>query len=249
MTLQEIFDQLTSGELCQLSIGGQAAGVIDENNYAKIIPHVNLGLTALYKRFPLKQNRLSLNFVTDKIEYVLHSDFLTVNTRSKETVRYLTSNTSEVFKNDIIKVEDIKTDAGKSIVLNDNLNDYSITTPSATKLRIPLDIVNQILDLPDWLKTTKLEIIYRASHPKIEIGYGLFNPSIVDVQLSETYLEPLILFIASRIHTPLGTGQLEGFASTTFLARYEAACTQIEQLNIKVDQGSQSNRLHEKGFV
>ena len=44
MTLQEIFDQLTYGELSQLSMGGSEAGIIDESNYSRILVHVNLGL-------------------------------------------------------------------------------------------------------------------------------------------------------------------------------------------------------------
>lgn len=248
MTLQEIFDQITYGELSQLSIGGEAAGVINENNYARIIPHINLALTALYKRFPLKTNRLTLNFVTDKIEYPLHSKYVIENTRSQEAVKYLNQNPNEKFQDDILKVEEIKTDLDESIVINDGLDEYSILTPTATILRIPIDIVNQIIDLPNWLKTTQLQIVYRANHPKIVIGNGLFDPTRITIQLPESHLEPLLLFIAARMLTPLGTGQLEGFSSTTFIARYEAACASINQLGLKIDQGSQVERFREKGW-
>ena len=53
MKLKEVFDQLTYGELSQLSIGGQAQGEITEENYARVVAHVNLGLSAIYKRFHL----------------------------------------------------------------------------------------------------------------------------------------------------------------------------------------------------
>lgn len=48
MNLQEVFDQLSVGELSMLSVGGNDQGVIDESNWDKVLPHINLGLTALY---------------------------------------------------------------------------------------------------------------------------------------------------------------------------------------------------------
>ena len=60
MTLQDIFDALSAGELSQISIGGQAAGVINKENRAKLLPHINMGLTALFKRFRLKEGELTI---------------------------------------------------------------------------------------------------------------------------------------------------------------------------------------------
>lgn len=42
MNLKEIFDQLTYGELSQISIGGGAAGQIRPEDYAKLVAHTNL---------------------------------------------------------------------------------------------------------------------------------------------------------------------------------------------------------------
>lgn len=58
MKLIEIFNQLTFGELAQLSMGGMDAGEINDKNYDAVLSHINLGLTALHKRFPLKEGRL-----------------------------------------------------------------------------------------------------------------------------------------------------------------------------------------------
>lgn len=55
MTLQDIFDHLTFGELSQLHIGGGETAGITEENYYNVITHVNLGLTALHKRFFLRK--------------------------------------------------------------------------------------------------------------------------------------------------------------------------------------------------
>lgn len=58
MNLQEIYDQLTFGELSQVKMGNAPEGQITPENKRRVIGHIELGLTALYKRFRLKENEL-----------------------------------------------------------------------------------------------------------------------------------------------------------------------------------------------
>ncbi len=59
MYLQEIFDSLRYGELSQLAVGGACEnGDIDIEDKRKIASHVQLGLTALFARFRLKESRV-----------------------------------------------------------------------------------------------------------------------------------------------------------------------------------------------
>jgi len=249
MNLQEIFDQLTYGELSQLSIGGGEAGKIDKANYNRVLAHLNLALTALYKRFSLKESRLLLVPVANQVLYSISHKYAVYSEDSVETIRYLLDTAAAPFKDDILKIERILTDDGIDIPLNNGASIYSIFTPTATSLRIPLAIVNQVSDLPDWLKTVNLELVYRANHPKIAQEYGRLDFDDVQIELPDSHLEPLLLFIAARMLAPTGVGQFEGLASNNFMARYEVACQQIEQKNLQVDQGSQNDRLLVKGWV
>lgn len=226
MTLQEVFDQLTYGELSQLSIGGAEGGGITEANWGKIIAHINLGLTALYKRFPLKEDRVSVPLVPGTLAY--------------STLTIAPS---------LLKIERVLTDDGFELALNDAADMYSVTTPSASTMLVPADIVNQSVDLPDQYKTTGLMVVYRANHPKIVKSLGYFDPARVKLQLPDTHLEPLLLYVASRVHTPMGTGQFEGQIGNNYYGKYEASCQLIETSNLKVDQGSQSTRLRDNGWV
>lgn len=249
MTLKEIFDQLTFGELSQLSIGGGELGAISEANYPRVIPHVNLALTALYKRFYLKEGRLSLQPVPNQVVYLITSKYAQSNTRSNALVKYLYDDPTTPFKDDILKIEEVLTDSGYALPLNDKGDTYNASTPTPAALRLHPDIVNQVLELPDYYKTEKLELVYRANHPKIVQTLGLFDPSRIQVQLPDTHMEPLLLFIAARMMTPIGVGQLEGFSHTTLISRYEAACQLIENSNLQIDKGSQTDKLHKKGWV
>jgi hypothetical protein len=226
MNLQEVFDQLVYGELSQLSIGGGEVGSISEANYPRVLAHINLGLTALYKRFPLKEGRVSVELVPGKLLYA-----------------------TAAVAPDLLKIEQVRTDGGFEFPLNDESDPYSVFTPTASSLRVPADVVAQLIDLPDWFKTINLELVYRANHPKVIQGLGFFDPKRVLLQLPETHLEPLLLFVASRAMTPMGVGQFEGQAGNNYYAKYEAACQSLESINLRVDQGSQNSRLHSNGWV
>lgn len=249
MNLQEVFDQLTYGELSQLSIGGGEAGVIDETNYPRVLAHINLGLTALYKRFNLKEGRVILQLDPLITTYSITKTHAVMNTRSQDPDKYLLDTSNSLFLDDVLKIERVLTDLGEDLALNDSVDEYSVMTPSATSLRVPVDIVTQVTDLPDWLKTVNLELVYRANHPKIAVTLGYFSPSRVDLQLPDSHLEALLMFVASRAMTPLGTGQFEGLAGNNFFSKYEKACQDLEFKNLQVDQGGQNTRLTKGGWV
>jgi hypothetical protein len=117
MTLQEIFDLLTFGELAQLSIGGGEAGVIDDKNMAKILPHINLGLTAIYKRFNLKNSSLMLPLSEGQQIYSL-------------------------LQEDIIKIEEVYAPDQVQISLNDPIDPNGCSTSSDKTLIVSSHIIN-----------------------------------------------------------------------------------------------------------
>jgi hypothetical protein len=248
MKLKEIFDQLTYGELSQLSIGGDEQGTISPANYSRILAHVNLGLTALYKRFPIKEGRVVVQLVPPRTDYPIESRYAAANPRSREAVRYVLDTPQARFKDDILKIERVYGETGYEFSLND-LNDwYSLRTPTATTLHVPFAIVSPSTELPEALVTETLEIAYRANHPILVAEDGDIDPEEVNIELPYSHLEPLLLFVASRVHTPIGM-QGEGAGANIYMQKYEMACQQIEQLNLRRDQDSQSDRLRRNGWV
>lgn len=247
MKLKEIFDQLTYGELSQLAIGGSEAGAIEAKNYDRILAHVNLGLTALHKRFKLKEGRVKLELQTGRTIYPINSAFA-VTGKSRETIRYIKDSVAAPFKDDIHKIESVLTDTGMELGLNDESALYGVFTPSAAILRVHKDMVDNPVEFPDEYKTPGLEIVYRANHRILVTDDGDLEPESVEVDLPYSHLEPLLLFIASRMHTPLGMTN-EANAGNNYFQRYELSCQEIESRNLRVDEVSQTDRLHSKGFV
>jgi len=246
MKLKEVFDQLTHGELSQMCMGGAEEGQIVEANYPKVVNHINLALTALYKRFYLKEGRVVLAFVPGRSIYPVHSKYAISNAQSDEPIKYLLDSSQE-FLDDILKIEAVETEAGFSIPMNDVLNPLSIMTTSPTVLRLPTSLVNQVVSLPEDYRTNTVTVVYRANHPKIDMTTP-FNPESVELELPDSHLEALLLHVASRVNTPAGMVN-EFNAGNNYARLYELACQQLEVANYQIDQSNSNTRLTQNGWV
>lgn len=249
MTLQDIFNALSSGELSQLSIGGKAAGVIDAQNRNKLLPHINLGLTALFKRFRLKEGELLIQLQPAKLRYVLSNEFATSQAGVSSTDAYILD-AGNPFTNDLLKVEAVLTDKGYPLPLNDAMQFYSVNTPKLNTLDVPEAIVNNGNDLPDKLKTTHLKVKYRANHTKLtyDPAYDYAYEEGSELELPDAYMEALLYFVASRINNPIGMSN-EFHAGNSYMMKYEQECQRLEADNLQVDVTQTNSRLVRNGWV
>ena len=223
MKLQDVFDQLSVGEFSQISIGGEAAGVINECNQDKVVQHLNLGLTAIYKRFNLREGRLRFTLDT-------------------------TADTYAVQAADLLKIERVMTDDGTELTLNDYNDPYSCFTPSMNSIRLSPAIASQNESIPDCYKTQGLTVVYRANHPKVTGSFGYIDPEMIELELPESHLMALLYFLASRAHNPIGMSA-EFNAGNIWYAKYEAECQDLENKGLQVQETEQANRLHRNGWV
>lgn len=244
MKLQNIYDQLRRGELSQLSIGGENQGVINEKNHLVVLGAVNLGLANLHSRFNLKEGNLKLILVPGVYNYTLKSAFALDNAESTEAVRYIEG----VFSDDLAKVEAVYTEEGHEIPLNTKAK-LACSTPNTHTLRVPVSIVDQDIDLHTNLKTNALDVVYRALHPEIVPDEYLgLEIEEVEVELPYPYLEPLLYFVASRLHHPAGmVGDFQMGAS--YSAKYEQACQRLENSNLQTDKGAENNKFIRNGWL
>lgn len=248
MKLIEIFNQLTFGELSQINLGGVADGEINESNYRAIIPHINLGLTALYKRFLLKENELVLDLQDNQTSYLLSSRFAVNGKRSKEAVRYIIDAPTTPFIDDILKVEKILTDTGYEMWLNNHGNAYSCHMTSALVLRVPQAVVNNVMSLPSELRTEHLTVVYHANHPYLDVDAGTFDPTTMEIELPVSHTQALLYFVASRVNNPIGMTN-EFNAGNNYAAKYEQECRQLETEGMEVDQGATYSRADRNGWL
>lgn len=255
MNLSEVFTQLVYGELAQTSIAVNGPDNITDADQMKLANHVNLGLTALYKRFALKEGKLTLALTTDRLEYPLDRRFALNDPDTTETELFILDTVAEPFNNDVLKVERVvmvPTDTDLEdfeLALNDLSDKYSVFTPRPAHLRIPVEIVNQESDLPDQLLGSTLDVYYRANHPKIDLSEGWVDAELTELELPDSHLEALLLFVAARTNTPLGLGQYEGVAGNSYMQKYELECQRLEQQNLVFAERTTNTKLRDNGWV
>jgi hypothetical protein len=220
-----------------LALGGDGHGKIDEANYPTVISHINLGLTALFTRFTLREGRVLLRPVPGQLVYALDSDFAINNIRSRQDVRYLIDTPTDKFDEDtLIKVEKVLDDSDAEQPLGLRGEPTSFHLPSIKSIRLP----------KDWKGDVTL--VYRQNHPQIVIPVGYFDPNRVEVELPYTHLEALLYYVASRVHNPIGL-QAEFHMGNSYAAKYEQACAMLERDNIQVDAIGVNDRFTRGGWV
>lgn len=220
MKLSEIFSHLSNGELSQIALGQSVSGELTEQSQSYLISSINLGLTALHKRFFLREGELEFEISSAGTIYDLQRD-------------------------DIHKIEKVFTAEGVELGLNNAADPYSCYTPSMGVLRIPDAFVYAQETLPDNLKTSLIKVIYRANHPIIG---EVFDPESYSISLPYSHLEALLYFVASRVHNPIGMTN-EFHAGNSWAAKYEVECARLEGQGIYIDVQQDNDKLSQKGFV
>ena len=215
MKLKDVFEQLSYGELAQLSLGGEQ-GVIDESNYQRVMASINLGLTDLHSRFLLKEGRTTVTLQTGQISYVLTQE-------------------------DLLRIERVYDGEGTELSLNAGGNTQAAeyrgcTTPNHKTLVVPPAV------------TGPVTVVYRANHPLLVKELGYYDANAVEVELPQSHLNALLLFVASRIMNPIGLNQ-QFHDGNNYWAKYEAACQLLLDQNFRVDQSEENLRLVRNGWV
>ena len=256
MNLEDIFQELTYGELSQLAVGGrdQDEPEIAEQDRPQIIRHISTALTAIYKRFRLREKQVWVQLTEGKSGYVLDSKFRIANTQSSEPLKYLVDTEFDTFDDSLLKVEDVKAFRTEmdlpishqtpyvSLKLNETDHPYSVRTPSLKTLLMPDQFGPHVKTLSQVLVT------YRANHPPLDRELGFYAPMEVPIELPVTHLQALLFHVASRILNP--TGMVDEFnAGNTWYAKYEGEVKRLAEENIQIDHMQDNTNFERQGFV
>ena len=214
MLLSDLFEQLTVGELSQMSLSGIDSLGVDECNYPRIVPHIQLGLTELYKRFPIKKEEVIVQQYDHIVNYILDSKYAITNLESNAQTKYIIDSPYQPFTNNVLRIETIHDEEGRTLFLNDTEEYWSIYTSSYNTIQVPL---------PE--KENAMSVIYRADHDKIPIIE--LDPYTTNIDIPPGLLEALLLYVAARFYTNLGD---EG--GNNYMIKFEASCQKAQDYNI-----------------
>lgn len=224
MKLSEIFDHLSYGELSMLNIGARDDGEmgITPDNRHRVITHIMLGLTSLHTKFLLREAEADVYLAPG-----------------------LVANTLDAA--DLLKIEKVTDPEGNELVLDDQSNPDSLFRSSRNVLVVP-DHVQEALFKKEMRKLT---VTYRADHLPIGLREAAKEPERVEVDLPSTHLQALLLFVASRVISPIGVSGSQGqfHEGNNYAQKYEQACVELEAGGYQLTDYDDGAKFRGRGFV
>jgi len=235
MLLSDFFEQLTYGEFSQLYLGGTEddTGILAEN-YPKVISHINLGLTELHKRFPLKLEEVQIQQYAAISSYVLEEDY-TVSVGTQGTKYILDA--ANPFTNTVLRIEKVYDDIEEEYyLLNDDQDEDSLTTTAFNTIKVPTP-----------LNTNTMTVTYRSTHDKIVVA-GLV-PSTTELGIPDSLIESLIYYVASRAHSSLATLDTGVNEGNVYLAKFEASIAKVTELSLITNVNRSNRKIWNNGWA
>lgn len=221
MKLNYIFSQLETSELKQLSCIDPATGKIKQDQYQGIVDVMNQGLVDLHTRFDLKIGRVEVPIDPLVSTYDL--------TKFDPQVR-----------GRFLQLHKVTDEVGRDLRVND-------FTDTALSFRSQL-----VFEVPETLRTVyplkRAIVLYRSLPAKIGDCYGDVDPELIDVELPMAYVWALCLYVASRLHTPVGL--TDGtYRVNAFLGLFQAECARLEEVGMDMDFQKDLGHLRRGGWA
>ena len=239
MFLSDLFEQLTIGEMSQLNLGGAHNNQgIQPQDYPKVIPHINLALIELYKRFDLKKREVFIQQYDHINTYYLRSKYS--KTVGTESTLYIEDTAFNPFLDDVLRIEKVIDEDGKELYVNQEDSahyetEYSVYTPEFDAIQIPYPSDdNQCI------------VTYRAAQPKI--ASTITDPTVVEVNIPLALLEGFLLYVGGRVNMNRGT-ELSLNEGQLFMSFFEKSMKKVENLNLKNSTDTLNHKLDINGWA
>ena len=233
MYLSEIFEQLTQGELSSLYMGKVDENGIQICDYPKIVPHINLAITELHKRFLLKWDEVVVQQYDEINIYYLQKKYAVTDDTEAPT-KYIVDSVYQPFKDNVLRIEKIIDELGRELFVNDSEEYWSVHTLSYDSIQVPY---------PE--KENQMIITYRADADKILIPD--LDPKTTVISIPGYLVEALLLYVAARVFSNVNTdGVNEG---NTYMAKFEKSILTAQTLGLNNEDNTMNTKLDAAGWV
>lgn len=214
MTVQNAIDLAASTKLKNIAVAKDTAAVLG---------YLNLGITELYKRFPLRVDEAIVTLKDNKTEYKVDGTDADVSMPTNSQFMWLVSAYQEV--------EDTETTEFDTVLMpvNEEDNPLSLQTVAWNTVQIPLSITGAYVSL-----------IYVATPAYYTIG-----DLTEQLSLPPQMIEPLLEYIAYQAKSSIGTIQDTALAYQEF----EASCSRVEMRGMITSDDLEMLGRDLKGFV
>lgn len=214
MTVQNAIDLAASTKLKNIAVAKDTAAVLG---------YLNLGITELYKRFPLRVDEAIITLRDNKTEYKVDGTDPDVSMPANSQFMWLVSAYQEV--------EDTETTKFDTVLMpvNEEDNPMSLQTVAWNTVQIPLSRTG-----------AHVSLIYVAAP-----AYYTVNNLTEQLPLPPQMVEPLLEYIAYQAKSSIGTIQDTALAYQEF----EASCSRVEMRGMITSDDLEMLGRDLKGFV
>lgn len=226
--LSDIFEQLEYSEFNNINLSSNFDGITSVN-YPKLIVLVNLGLTELYKRFPLKMEEVVVDLQDGVTNYRLHTNHAVTDPNSTDDVLYpkwIADSSSKPFTDTIIKIEQVFDELGAEVPLNDHNKELSVFTPKYDILQVPYAVAGY-----------SMGVIYRASPDKISTSTT--DPSSVEILIPPQMTEALVAYIGQKFFSPPSSSNGD---SQNYINKFELEIRSLMRLGLFQENENTTNQ-------
>lgn len=238
MLLQEVFDQLACSELNNINVVDQTTKLVTPDKYRVVATAVNAGLTALHTRFLLRKGELTLVLQPDRTTYQLVSRSVIPAGAEASDAKYILP--AADFRDNLLKIQQVFDDKGQELGINNHSEYFSVREINYDTIEVPSDFYHK-------RDVRELKVVYRQDHKMIPACCEGLDPECYGLTLPRTHLWALCLFVAARMHIPIGL-QDATYSGNSFMALYTAECVRLDNAGMQMQFIAASQGVVRKGF-
>jgi len=230
MFLSELFSYIATIDSASIDLDTDGDGIIATDNYTQVINAINLGLTDLYKEFPIKEKVMVVQLYAHITDYLLTRDFAETNDSSTQPYKYIMDTTFDPFYDDIITILSISNEGGQEYPINQNNQLYSMYLPQFNLVQHPF---------PD--DENAIFIGYRAKHVTIATDA---TPATQVVDIPASLLSLLLLYVTHKLLA--GINREDSIAK---LQEYTTLLLHTQAIGVFVAESSSNEKFDNNGWV
>ncbi len=238
MLLQEVFDQLACAELNNISVVDQASKMILPEEYGKVATAINAGLTQLHTRFLLRKGIIKVHVHEDREVYELTPARMATVAEGITVDRYIERDAT--FRGDLLKINGIRDECGHDLPINQRTRGYSVAENNYNTIQL-------VPGHHGCYRPKELLIEYRQNHKMIPAYCDGLDPESYGLTLPRTHLWALCLFVAGRMHYPVGL-QDATYSGNSFMALFNSECDRLDFGGFQLQESTVNEGIRLKGF-
>ena len=236
--LKDLFSLLATGEFSNLSLAKNSSGQIDEAEYGKVLPQINLAIIEIYKRFRLLEQELVVCTNPTNKQYAMRSEHTALAGQTTVT-RYIEHPEGLEAPVNLIEILNVYDESQNRLRMNN-----SLYIPYIKKMS------HDTLQITGLTEPRKLTVAYKA-HPNLPVLSDEFDIETSVLDISSSLQEPILYYVAARRFQPMGANNSTANAdkSSAYYQQYELACQKIALYGLDVEEEDRDEaRFYREGW-